>query len=167
MGVSYFCKNYMKNFKLLFLFLVILFVSTEAAPKGGRGGGGRGRGGGRRGGGYGGGGGGDGDFGELPTWLIILIFVLATIFLTSCIMCCINYCEDEDDKDNSNLQRIHENRVPNEYDQRDQYWLHPTAPSLEPQVNSAQISNSSHLPYALNPIQTSQSSNLYSDQPYF
>merc|ERR1712038_991446 len=149
MGVSYFCKNYMKNFKLLFLFLVILFVSTEAAPKGGRGGGGRGRGGGRRGGGYygGGGGGGGGDFGELPTWLIILIFVIATIFLTTCIMCCINYCEDEDDE-------------------RDQYWLHPTAPSLEPQLNSAQISNSSHLPYALNPIQTSQSSNLYSDQPY-
>merc|ERR1712038_162632 len=112
MGVSYFCKNYMKNFKLLFLFLVILFVSTEAAPKGGRGGGGRGRGGGRRGGGYYGGGG--GDFGELPTWLIILIFVIATIFLTTCIMCCINYCEDEDDGDNSNLQRIHENRVPNE-----------------------------------------------------
>merc|ERR1712165_344376 len=93
-------NTYMKNFKLLFLFLVILFVSTEAAPKGGRGGGGRG------GGGYygGGGGGGGGDFGELPTWLIILTFVIATIFLTTCIMCCINYCEDEDDEDNSNLQ---------------------------------------------------------------
>merc|ERR1712141_777512 len=133
--------------KLLFLFLVILFVSTEAAPKGGSGGGG-------------------GDFGELPTWLIILIFVIATIFLTTCIMCCINYCADNDE-DNSNLQGVHENRVPNEYDQRDQYWLHPKAPSLEPQLNSAQISNSAHLPYALNPIQTSQSSNLYSDQPYF
>ena len=32
----------MNNFKLWFLFLVIIFVSTEAAPKGGRGGGGRG-----------------------------------------------------------------------------------------------------------------------------
>merc|ERR1712141_413281 len=91
---------------------------------------------------------------------------MGTIFLTTFIMCCINYCEDEDDEDNSNLQSMHENRVPNECDQRDQYWLHPTAPSLEPQVNSAQISNSSHLPYALTPIQTSQSSNLYSDQPY-
>jgi len=155
----------MKNFKLLFLFLVILFVSTEAAPKGGRGGGGS-RGGGRRGGGYyGGGGGGDGDFGELPTWLIILIFVFATIFLTTCLYKCINYCADNDEE-NSNLQSVHENRVPNENDQRNQYWLHPTAPSLEPQVDSAQISNSAHLPYALNPIQTSQSSNLYSDQPY-
>ena len=155
----------MKNFTLLYLFLVILFVSTEAAPKGGRGGGGRG--GGRRGGGYyGGGGGGDGDFGELPTWLIILIFVFATIFLTTCLYKCINYCADNDEE-NSNLQSVHENRVPNENDQRNQYWLHPTAPSLEPQVDSAQISNSAHLPYALNPIQTSQSSNLYSDQPHF
>merc|ERR1712077_62007 len=46
-----------------------------------------------------------------------------------CLYKCINYCADNDEE-NSNLQSVHENRVPNEYDQRDQYWLHPTAPSL-------------------------------------
>merc|ERR1712079_621103 len=45
----YLANKYMKNFKLLFLFLVIILVSTQAAPKG-RGGG---RGGGRRSGGRG------------------------------------------------------------------------------------------------------------------
>ena len=160
----------MKNFNLLFLFLVILFVSTEAAPKGGgRGGGGRG--GGRSGGrgrGYGGGGGGGGYYGggdgEFPVWAIILICVVSVLFV-ACVVyaCCIE--EDDDYKDDSsNVQSAeHENKIPNE---NDKYWLHPIAPSLEqPQVNSVQISDSSaQLPYSLNPIQASQFSNLHSDQ---
>ena len=82
-----------KNFKLLFLFLVILFVSTEAAPKGrGRG---RRRGGGRRGyEGYRGG-------GENPAWVIILIVVVTLGFLACAIYACIKV---DDEKNKNKIQ---------------------------------------------------------------
>ena len=101
----------MKNFKLLFLLLVIIFVSTEAAPKGGRGGGGRGggrSGGGRgyRGGGYYGGSGGGGD-GELPDWAIFLICVVSVGFIAFVMYAC---CIEEDADD---VQSEHENEIPN------------------------------------------------------
>ena len=103
----------MKNFKLLFLLLVIIFVSTEAAPKGGRGGGGRGggRSGGRSrgyrgGGGYYGGSAGGGD-GELPDWAIFLICVVSVGFIAYVVYAC---CIEEDA---DNLQSEHENEIPN------------------------------------------------------
>ena len=80
----------MKNFKVWFLFLVILFVSTEAAPKGGRGGGFRlngGRGKSYRGGGGGVGAGGDG---EQPSWAFICI---GTVILLCC--CLVEQIEHE------------------------------------------------------------------------
>ena len=66
-----------KNFKLLFIFLGILFVWTEAAPKG--------RGGRRRGGrrSY------QGYRGENPAWVIIFIVVVTLGFLSCAIYACI------------------------------------------------------------------------------
>ena len=105
----------MKNFKLLFLFLVIILVSTQAAPKG-RGGG---RGGGRRSGGrgyrggtggyyYGGSGGGGGD-GELPTWAVILLCFFSIGIIAGCLYAC---CSE---LDNDNETSEHENKVTNEH----------------------------------------------------
>ena len=104
----------MKNFKLLFLFLVILFVSTEAAPKGGRGGGRGYRGGGGYyypgGGGYYGGGG----VGEFPVWAKILICVLSVAITVNvfCTFLYVLYIEENDDcEDKSNVQSEHENKI--------------------------------------------------------
>ena len=83
-----------KNFKLLFIFLGILFLWTEAAPKGR--GGRRRRSGGRRSyQGYRGG-------GENPAaWVIILIVVVTLGFLA-----CANYaCIKVDDKKNRNKRQ--------------------------------------------------------------
>ena len=105
----------MKNFKLLFLFLVIILVSTQAAPKG-RGGG---RGGGKRSGGrgyrggtggyyYGGSGGGGGD-GELPTWAVVLLCFFSIGIIAGCLYAC---CSE---LDNDNETSEHENKVTNEH----------------------------------------------------
>merc|ERR1712150_99277 len=120
--------------------------------------------GGRRGGGYyGGGGSGGGGDGGLPLWFIILIIVFSVLFIAFVVYaCCIEFGHDYKDNISNVPSAEHENKIPNE---NDKYWLHPIAPSLEPQVNSVQISDSSaQLPYSLNPIQASQFSNLHSDQ---
>ena len=80
----YFAKKYMKNFKLLFLFLVILFVSTEASPKGGRGGEG-GRSGGRNRGYY-------GDGFDVLSWLSIIPPFLSCLIICIMILVCFKNC---------------------------------------------------------------------------
>ena len=69
----------MKNFNLLYLWLVIIFVSTEAAPRFER----------LWYGGYYGGSGG----GELPDWAIILICVVSVGFIAFVLYAC---CIEED-----------------------------------------------------------------------
>ena len=71
----------MKNFKLLFLFLVILFIPTEAR---------------RRGGVLVGIFGGDG---ELSWWKIIMIIVS----IVSILMCICKFCNCDDEKEKSNV----------------------------------------------------------------
>ena len=84
----------MKNFQLLFLFLVILIVSPEAAPIGGFSLGG-------------------GGYGEFPVWAKILICVLSVAITVNvfCTFLYVLYIEENDDcEDKSNVQSEHEKK---------------------------------------------------------
>merc|ERR1712079_55671 len=102
----YLANKYMKNLKLLFLFLVIILVSTQAAPKGR--GGGRGYRGGTGGYYYIGSGGGGSD-GELPTWAVVLLCFFSIGIIAGCLYAC---CSE---LDNDNETSEHENKVTNEH----------------------------------------------------
>ena len=119
-------KAMMKNVKLLCLFLVILFVSTE----GGRGG--------RRGGG--------GEGGGLSATEVIIIYVVISV--AGIVISCICYacqsddcnCKNCEDYEEDNISNIYENRfVTNEYDQQ------PMRSSQIPQGNSLQRPDSTNL----------------------
>ena len=148
----------MKNFKLLCLFLVILFVSTEGAPRGGRGGGrsGGGRGGGRsrsggRIGGFGGGrggfsgGSGGGGEGISATEVIIIVVVISVVVIVITCICHVYWIRLHRSYQSNNCNGKKCEEATNEYDQQ------TLASSQIPQGNTAN-SPSQNIQMAVIPV---------------